>query len=238
MGRRRRGVAPSSCVCEPMHGLARREREPQARERAHQGRQRARAARIDPARLALPDVSEAKRLAQWYRARTAGATATHRKSLIAGAQAADHAVAPRHDRRGAARRGAAAGHLRETPTPPEISLSTPWPFLGAVDDRSEAAAIRARPWLQMPRTEWTGRLGALLAKRIPASWSGSLQIQPNTSVVRAWLRDHRRLPSDRTSSPIRAALARSLPACRRARGGQGAVIPQTWSQNLHLKPDT
>src|SRR4026208_562543 len=42
---------------------------------------------------------------------------------------------------------------------------------------------------------------------------------PNTSVVRAWLRDYRRLPSDRASR--RAPTDR---ACRRARDGQGQAL--------------
>src|SRR5258706_15577595 len=37
----------------------------------------------------------------------------------------------------------------------------------------------------MPPREWTRHLGALLAKRITASWSRSRMIQPNTSMVRA-----------------------------------------------------
>src|SRR6187397_2151210 len=88
------------------HGLARREREQKAREGAHQGRQRARAPWIDPARLALPDVPEAERPYPVVPGAHGGRhpDAEEEPDRGAGAQAADRAVAPRHDRRGAARR--------------------------------------------------------------------------------------------------------------------------------------
>jgi transposase len=147
-------------------------------------------------------------------ARQAGGQEKHDRG--AGAQAPDRAVASRDDRRGAAGRVAAPGHLKERRHHLRFAFRRPgsrW----AVDDRSEVAAIRARPWLQMPRSEWTRRLGALLAKRIPASWSGSSR----SNRIQVWsapgcatiagsprIECHRRVPD-------------SLPACRRARGGQG-----------------
>jgi transposase len=103
---------------------------------------------------------------------------------------------------------------------PRFVFSTPWSYW-AVDDRSEVAAIRARPWLQMPRSEWTRRLGALLAKRIPVSWSGSLQIQPKYKCGPRLVARPSQAP---LGSNVIAFRARSLPACRRARGGQGQAL--------------
>jgi transposase len=82
------------------HGLARRERRQEAREGALPGRQRARAARDDPARLALPDVPEAERAGPMVPGAHGGrhAGAEEEPDRGAGAQASDRAVAPRYDR--------------------------------------------------------------------------------------------------------------------------------------------
>ena len=129
--RDRRAVGPLRWA----YGLARRERQQAAREGAQPSRQRARAPWNDPARLALPDVPEAERpcpvVPGAHRGRHPGAEEEPDRG--AGAQAADRAVASRHDRRGAGRPGAAACRLSSPegdPTPPEISLSTPRLLLG------------------------------------------------------------------------------------------------------------
>ena len=72
----------------------------------------------------------------------------------------------------------------------------------------------------MPLREWTRRLGALPQKRMTASWSGPIRVQPNTSVVRAIDRGQWQAPlgSSRGQPPDRRR------ACRRAHVRQGQTF--------------
>src|SRR5207342_1583207 len=98
------------------HGIARRERFETPREGPGQGRQCAGTTWADPVGVALPDVPEKQCAGAVvsYADRGAERRAQDDDDRGAGAQAADSAVAPGHDRRGAGRCRAAAGGVSNT----------------------------------------------------------------------------------------------------------------------------
>jgi len=98
------------------HGIARRER----LKRREKGLAKAGNARVRRGLIQLAwrflMFQKDSALAQWYRTRTEGPSGARKTTMIVatGAQAADRAVAPGHDRRGAGRCRAAAGGVSNT----------------------------------------------------------------------------------------------------------------------------